>query len=113
MSDETAPKKPRLTSLADSGIKYNVRNNKRRRLCSVSDCGKQAQRKGLCARHLTQSKIQQQTPKNVTTSVQSCADSTTERLELISRQSLNLTALAGTSSVYDIFDRYGEFFPTP
>lgn len=110
MSDETTPKKPRLMSLVDSGVKYNVCNNKRRRLCSVSDCGKQAQRKGLCARHLTQSKNHPQPPETVTTSVQSAADSTTERPEPISSQPLDVTTLAGTSNDNYNFSRHGELF---
>ncbi|CAF4154036.1 unnamed protein product, partial [Rotaria sordida] len=60
MSNEVTQNKGRVKSLAEADVKKKCINNKWRRVCSVEDCEKQAQRKGLCARHLTESKKQQQ-----------------------------------------------------
>ncbi|CAF1315410.1 unnamed protein product [Rotaria sordida] len=60
MSNEVNQNKGRVKSLAEADVKKKCINNKWREVCSVEDCEEQTQRNGLCARHLTESKKQQQ-----------------------------------------------------
>ncbi|CAF1385002.1 unnamed protein product, partial [Adineta steineri] len=66
MSNSTSQEKTRVKSLATSHVKKKFINNKWRRICSVENCEKQSQRKGLCARHLSESKNQQQPARDIT-----------------------------------------------
>lgn len=107
MSDETNEKKRRLMSLVDSGINYKVHNGKRRRLCAINDCGKQAQRKALCARHLTESENQRLPTRSVTGARQSSAHPTIEQLEPDSTGSFHLDAFTEASNHHVTLDKYG------
>jgi len=111
MSNETGQEKKRLKTLVDSGIRYDECKGKRRRLCSVDKCEKQSQRKGLCARHLTETKKQQQQlTRNITASHQSSAPPTTEELNTISDVPPDLIALIKDYKKQNTSDGYGEFF---
>ncbi len=100
---ETQQVKKRVKSLADTNAKFI--KNRWRRLCSHKDgCKKQAQRRGLCARHLTENKERQQSTRSITVSRQLSTHSTTEELGPNSRDRTGLPALienhAGQNAVY-------------
>ena len=111
MSHEVSPKKRRLTSLIGSGIDYKTHNGKRRRLCSVDGCEKQAQRKTLCARHLNDSNNERKPTRNVTLHHQSSAHQTTEQLEPDSNGYFHLAAVPEVSNMHRTFEKCGEFSP--
>ena len=77
MSNETEHEKKRVKSLANSDVKKTLVNRKWRRLCSVNNCQKQSQRKGLCARHIKENSNRQKSTKNITPSDPSSTHSTT------------------------------------
>jgi hypothetical protein len=108
MSNETGQEKKRLKTLVDSGIRYVVCNGKRRRLCDK--CEKWSQRERLCARHLTETKKQQQLTRNITASHQSSAPPTTEELNILTLKPLDLVALIKDYKKQNTSDDYGEFF---
>ncbi|CAF2001783.1 unnamed protein product [Rotaria magnacalcarata] len=77
MSNETIQGIGRVKSLAEAHIKSKLVNNKLRRLCSVDNCKKLAQRKYLCAKHLTENK-RQPAIQTITTFHQPSASLSTE-----------------------------------
>jgi hypothetical protein len=92
--NETQQVTTRVKSLAETGTNAKFTKNKWRRLCSHKDgCNKQAQRRGLCARHLTEKKGQQQSTRSITVSRQSSIHSTTEELGPNSRHGTDLPDL--------------------
>ncbi|CAF1477844.1 unnamed protein product, partial [Adineta steineri] len=93
MSNNTIQEKTRAKSLADSSFKMIVVNGKRRRLCSVENCEKQSQRKGLCARHLTESKNLQQSLENS---------------EILNHNAANSFLLTNNHTTQNISNQYGN-----
>ncbi|CAM4784213.1 unnamed protein product [Rotaria magnacalcarata] len=77
MSNETIQGTTRVKCLAEAHIKSKLVNNKLRRLCSVDNCKKLAQRKYLCAKHLTENK-RQSAIQTITTFHQPSASLSTE-----------------------------------
>ncbi|CAF3871208.1 unnamed protein product [Rotaria magnacalcarata] len=77
MSNETIQGTTRVKCLAEAHIKSKLVNNKLRRLCSVDNCKKLAQRKYLCAKHLTENK-RQPAIQTITTFHQPSASLSTE-----------------------------------
>ncbi len=108
-SNEVMQEKGRVKSLANSNIKKKFVNNKYRRLCSVNNCEKQAQRKGLCARHLTKNTNQQQSISNTAVSHQSSVYSMTEAPNIISNVLNNSATLTGNHTEQNTFYDGGEF----
>jgi hypothetical protein len=109
MSDNINQMRKRLKTLVNSGMEYNVVNGKRRRVCSVNMCDKQAQRKGLCARHLTENTNQQQSISNTAVSQQSSVYSMTEAPNIISNVLNNSATLTGNHTEQNTFYDGGEF----
>ncbi len=109
-SNDVMQEKGRVKSLANSAIKKKLVNNKYRRLCSINKCEKQAQRKGLCAKHLTENKNRQESTNSIAVSHQSSAYSRMEELDTISNNSSNLAALTGNHTEQNTFYDYGELF---
>jgi hypothetical protein len=102
--NETQQVIKRVKSLAEPGTNAKIFKTRWRRLCSHKDCEKQAQRRGLCARHLTEEKKRQQSTASITVSRQSSTQPTTEELGPNSRHRTDLPDLienhAGQTAVY-------------
>jgi hypothetical protein len=110
MSNEIEQEKTRVKSLANSDVKKMLIKNKWRRLCAVDKCKKQSQRKGLCARHLTENKNQQKSTASITTSDQSFGHSTTKQFGTISSNSTNLIPFMEIDTEQNTFLGDGKLF---
>jgi len=58
MSKKTEYQKGDVVYMAKTGLRKKLTTNRWRRLCSVNKCEKQAQKEGLCARHLRRNQVQ-------------------------------------------------------
>jgi hypothetical protein len=109
-SNETGQIKQRVKSLVEVETKKKFVKNKWRRLCSVNKCEKQVQRKGLCARHLTENKNRQQSTRSTAISRRSSTDSTKEEMGTISNNPTDLATPIENYAEQNTLYGYGEFF---
>ncbi|CAM4892110.1 unnamed protein product [Rotaria socialis] len=105
MSNETIQSIGRVKPLAEAQVKSKLVKNRLRRLCSVHNCEKQAQRKGLCARHLTENKRQPVT-QTITTFHQPSASLSTENSR---NMSYNPTNAASTQEYDEVLSTLDDF----
>ncbi|CAF3647198.1 unnamed protein product [Rotaria socialis] len=105
MSNETIQSIGRVKPLVEAQVKSKLVKNRLRRLCSVHNCEKQAQRKGLCARHLTENKRQPVT-QTITTFHQPSASLSTENSR---NMSYNPTNAASTQEYDEVLSTLDDF----
>ncbi|CAF4513463.1 unnamed protein product [Rotaria socialis] len=105
MSNETIQSIGRVKPLAEAQVKSKLVKNRLRRLCSVHNCEKQAQRKGLCARHLTENKRQPVT-QTITTFHQPSASLSTENSR---NMSYNPTNAVSTQEYDEVLSTLDDF----
>ncbi|CAF4532901.1 unnamed protein product, partial [Rotaria sp. Silwood2] len=103
MSNEAIQGKERVKSLAEADVKKKLVNNKWRRICSVDKCDKQAQRKSLCARHLTEYKNRQQSTETIAVSHQSSISLPTTGSSIISYNPTNVVSATECDKVQNTF----------
>ncbi len=109
--NETQQVTKRVKSLAEPGTNAKIFKNKWRRICSHKDgCKKQAQRRGLCARHLTEEKERQQSTGSITVSRQSSTHLTTEELGPNARNRTDLPDLIENHTEQTAVYSSGESF---
>ncbi|CAF1100601.1 unnamed protein product [Rotaria sordida] len=106
MSNEVIQEKGRVRSLAETDVKKKLVNDKWRRICSIDKCEKQAQRKGLCARHLTEDKKRQQSTETAAVSHQSFSYLPTQDSSIISDNSTNVVSTTERDTVQNTFHEY-------
>ncbi|CAF3939082.1 unnamed protein product [Adineta steineri] len=100
MSNSIIQKKTRVKSLATSDVKKKFINNKWRRICSVENCERQSQRRGLCARHLSGRKNPQQLLENSEVLYHNATDSFLLNNNLITQNISNQSKNASSTTIH-------------
>ena len=110
-TNETVQETSRVKSLAEANVKNTVVNKKVRRLCSVYNCQRQAQRKGLCAKHITEENKKRQSTKSSSSPHQSSAHLLMEDFEDTTLNSRTVSvALTRNPTEQNTFHDQREFF---
>jgi hypothetical protein len=108
-ANEIMGEQRRVKSLAETNAKKKFAKNKWRRLCSINKCEKQAQRKGLCARHLTENKSRQRATKIIAISSHSSENSPADGSGTISNNAILLATFFRKTYRLNIWHTYSEF----